>query len=442
MSNYTKTTNFGAKDTLPSGDSQKILRGSEFDTEFNNIATSVATKLELDGSSNLAVPGTFSATKIIPTGGTSAGNGLYLPSANTLALSTNGVERVRVDSSGNVTLASGTANGVAYLNGSKVITAGNSLVFNGTNLGVGTSSPGAKLHVSGGGEAARFEGTTPYISLFDSGVRTSYWFSGASFINFVAEAGKFLQFLTIGTEEFRFSPNQVERMRLTSSGNLGIGTGAPTANLHVVGTANISSSVTLSGGTANGVAYLNGSKVITTGSSLVFDGTRLTIENTRIETGPGFSGLNALNSTPLIFYTDTVERMRLTPTGGVGIGCTPASQLHVNAGGSSEVGRFEGTLPSITLYDSGVRTSYWFSGASFINIAAENGKFLQFLTAGEQEFRFSPNQVERLRLKATGQLRFVPLSSDPTGAQAGDVYYNSTSNKLKVHNGTSWVDLH
>ena len=43
MSNYTKTTNFGAKDTLPSGDTNKIIRGSEFDTEFDAIATASAT---------------------------------------------------------------------------------------------------------------------------------------------------------------------------------------------------------------------------------------------------------------------------------------------------------------------------------------------------------------------------------------------------------------
>ena len=49
--------------------------------------------------------------------------------------------------------------------------------------------------------------------------------------------------------------------------------------------------------------------------------------------------------------------------------------------------------------------------------------------------------TERLRLKETGQLRFVPLAADPAGAEAGDVYYNSTSNKLKCYNGTTWNDL-
>jgi hypothetical protein len=49
---------------------------------------------------------------------------------------------------------------------------------------------------------------------------------------------------------------------------------------------------------------------------------------------------------------------------------------------------------------------------------------------------------ERLRVKATGAVRFVPLAADPASGEAGDVYYNSANNKLRVYNGTSWVDLH
>jgi hypothetical protein len=50
--------------------------------------------------------------------------------------------------------------------------------------------------------------------------------------------------------------------------------------------------------------------------------------------------------------------------------------------------------------------------------------------------------IERAIVKPTGQVRFVPLSADPSGEEAGDVYYNSTTNKLRVYNGTAWVDLH
>ena len=60
MSNYTKTTNFSTKDSLPSGDPNKIVKGAEINTEFDNIATAVATK------SNLESPA-FTGTVTIPT---------------------------------------------------------------------------------------------------------------------------------------------------------------------------------------------------------------------------------------------------------------------------------------------------------------------------------------------------------------------------------------
>ena len=46
MSNYTKVTNFTAKDSLPPGNSNKVVRGSEIDTEFTNVATAIATKTD------------------------------------------------------------------------------------------------------------------------------------------------------------------------------------------------------------------------------------------------------------------------------------------------------------------------------------------------------------------------------------------------------------
>jgi len=44
MTDYTKSTNFASKDSLPSGDPLKIVKGTEINTEFDNIATAVATK--------------------------------------------------------------------------------------------------------------------------------------------------------------------------------------------------------------------------------------------------------------------------------------------------------------------------------------------------------------------------------------------------------------
>ena len=63
MTDYTKSTNFASKDNLSSGNPLKIVKGTEIDTEFNNIATAVATKADL------ASP-TFTGTPSLPTGTT------------------------------------------------------------------------------------------------------------------------------------------------------------------------------------------------------------------------------------------------------------------------------------------------------------------------------------------------------------------------------------
>ena len=70
MSNYTKSTNFAAKDSLPSGNAGKVVKGTEINTEFDNIATAVATKADLASPAltgtatavNLTVSGTFTGT--------------------------------------------------------------------------------------------------------------------------------------------------------------------------------------------------------------------------------------------------------------------------------------------------------------------------------------------------------------------------------------------
>jgi hypothetical protein len=61
MTNYVKSTNFATKDNLASGDPLKIVKGTEINTEFDNIATAVATKADV------ASP-TFTGTPTLPTG--------------------------------------------------------------------------------------------------------------------------------------------------------------------------------------------------------------------------------------------------------------------------------------------------------------------------------------------------------------------------------------
>ena len=97
MANYTKSTDFAAKDSLSSGDSNKVVRGTEFETEFDAISTAIATK------SDIASP-TFTGTTTIPTvdinggaidgttiGAASAGAGTFTNLTASTSFTLNGV---------------------------------------------------------------------------------------------------------------------------------------------------------------------------------------------------------------------------------------------------------------------------------------------------------------------------------------------------------------
>ena len=70
MSNYVKSVNFAAKDDLASGNPAKIVKGSEIDTEFNNIATASATKADV---ASPTFTGTVTAATVNVTGKLTAG---------------------------------------------------------------------------------------------------------------------------------------------------------------------------------------------------------------------------------------------------------------------------------------------------------------------------------------------------------------------------------
>jgi hypothetical protein len=124
-------------------------------------------------------------------------------------------------------LNGGTANGVLYLNGSKAATSGSALVFDGTNLGVGTASPGYRFHVErpSFGVTGYFftnDGTSnPRLVIYGSSSGTTIqhtYSTGAASLIF-ANGGP----IGAGNEVGRFD----------ASGNLGIGTSSPATKLHI-----------------------------------------------------------------------------------------------------------------------------------------------------------------------------------------------------------------
>ncbi len=77
MANYTKSTNFAVKDTLTTGDPQKIVSGVEIDTEFVNISSMSSTKIDKVGGATAGNVATLTAGGSIQDSGDSIADIAY-----------------------------------------------------------------------------------------------------------------------------------------------------------------------------------------------------------------------------------------------------------------------------------------------------------------------------------------------------------------------------
>ena len=295
--------------------------------------------------------GTAAVPAISPTG--DANTGVFFPAADTIAFSEGGAEKMRIDASGNVGIGtdspltymqaySGSANGVVIADSgipaiiladtasttySVISQNGTSLdLFNtangstnfytyGTervridssgNVGIGDSSPTAKLDVNGSFNAT--SGTIPTLvatTLITTGTGTA----AAPAISPTGDTSTGIFFPTADT--IAFAEGGVEAMRIDSSGNVGIGTDSPTF-------------------------FGSGSKVL---DIVALNSSAIRFERTN-STNPTYGYVTAENGaiaiysetqSPIIFYTHGTERARIGTTGNVSIGtATALSKLHVH----------------------------------------------------------------------------------------------------------------
>lgn len=322
---------------------------------------------------------------------------------------------------GALTLSAGTANGVAYLNGSKVLTTGAALTFNGTNFGIGTASPATKLHISGVDDSIRISSSNYYGSLqFYSTVSGTDTLTGGLLqyagVGLIMDAGV-AQGLIFRTN------NGSERMCVTSAGRLGIATTAPAQLFHVAEVP-AGSGIRVSGPSsdnawAGGIEFYSNNATTVTSSILASSG-------------------------GLLFTYGGSERMLLDASGNFGLGAVPSAygdtpKLLIYGGATA-------TSPTIEVSQNGVGVAYHWqmrNGNGIVGwMGSDNASFVFGTGTSTERVRIdsSGNLISNSSVTGHWQIPNGTTAQRPTGA-AGQIRFNTSLSRYEGHNGTAWSSI-
>jgi hypothetical protein len=177
-----------------------------------------------------------------------------------------------------------------------------------TGLGIGTSSPAAKVHSSLSSSGATSE-TLRLDNSSDSAnagtklvYRLSGWSFDGGFASLTRDGSGGGTIMAFGTSANASTTNASEKLRIDSAGNVGIGTISPDTKLQVAATGSTGMSVrTNTSGDAFHRLYLD----TTIYSHWYADRTNSSVV------------LGAVANVPLIFQTNSTERARIPSTGGI-----------------------------------------------------------------------------------------------------------------------------
>lgn len=274
-----------------------VISSSVHNVLVTDIGNTFNNTLPRDGQAPMSAP-----LKVVD--GTSSGpaiafnsepsTGLYRPAANTIALTAGGAEGLRLSGSGRVLLGTSTDNGVDRLqvNGTTSTTG---------NVGVGATSPGARLYVqTPNGDPLTLNSTNangPFQTFQASGAAIGFVGSARQLVSSPATGA--VADLTLRSEgNLILATNVNERLRINSDGNVSIG-----------------GTITSVGGYRS--LALDGS---TTGAliDLRAGGTNYG----RISAQGSGLGLDSAGFRPIVFYAAGTEGMRMQPSGNLNVGGT------------------------------------------------------------------------------------------------------------------------
>ncbi|MBI4547588.1 MAG: hypothetical protein HY707_06400 [Ignavibacteriae bacterium] len=276
------------------------------------------------------------------------------------------------------------------------------------NVGIGTTSPSAKLSVVGRVDAT--QGYTVGNLVMINSDRTIHAADGtaaAPAYSFPGAAGTGM-FRTGSENVLAFSVKLSEKMRITEAGNVGIGTTSPNELVDIVKD-------------ANGFTRLIRARNLDTGNSAVASIELMGSNNygqwnmygNNHGTKPGLMEFGTTLNHDLAFMTNYNERMRITEAGNVGIGTTtPGSKLQVN--GNTAIGYGASTAgPSNGLAVSGNVGIGTTNPQGALDVSSTTGAFI----------------VPRM----------TTAQRDALTAVNGMIIYNTTTNQFNFYENGAWV---